>query len=467
MVTRASSYQRSEELESVVIHVARGAARRRFVLSAPLLAGGATLLGLFGFGVIGAGAYLLFRDDMLAGLLDRQTRMQYAYEDRIAAMRLRLDQLSSRQVVDQDGVEGKVQSLVLRQSQLETRAAVVAQLVEKTLGRDAGLSPAAGLAAEAAAPRRDNARVAPPAARSAPAAGGESWIGRSNKPEPQGMDLRLGHDPEPAKSADGTPLDLSALPAASDAALANAADPDLPLPARLDSLALSLDKVERDQAKRLAGVVEPAREAATRLRRAFDVAGLPVERYIARAKPRLSAGGMGGPFVSAPAGAGVFERALANAQTAVATLDGLRAALPKAPLRKPVSGEMQLTSTFGYRTDPFLGRPALHSGVDLREDYGEPVRATAGGVVTIASPNGGYGNMVEVDHGDGYATRYAHLSAILVSPGQQLAPGAVLGRVGSTGRSTGPHLHYEVRVDGEAVDPQRFLKAAAFLPVAR
>ncbi|MEK4032817.1 M23 family metallopeptidase [Methylocystis sp. IM2] len=122
-----------------------------------------------------------------------------------------------------------------------------------------------------------------------------------------------------------------------------------------------------------------------------------------------------------------------------------------------------MTSTFGYRADPFLGRPALHSGVDLRDDYGALVRATAAGVVAFAGPQGGYGNLVEIDHGGGVSTRYGHLSAIDVGPGQPVAPGAAIGRVGSTGRSTGPHLHYEVRMDGEAVDPARFLKAASAL----
>ena len=107
-----------------------------------------------------------------------------------------------------------------------------------------------------------------------------------------------------------------------------------------------------------------------------------------------------------------------------------------------------------------MGRPALHSGVDLLDDYGEPVRAAAGGTVVAAGPSGGYGNMVEVEHGSGFSTRYGHLSQIDVVPGQSVAPGAILGRVGSTGRSTGAHLHYEVRADGEAVDPARFLRAA-------
>ena len=111
------------------------------------------------------------------------------------------------------------------------------------------------------------------------------------------------------------------------------------------------------------------------------------------------------------------------------------------------------------RTDPFLGRPAMHTGIDFRGDTGEPVHATAAGKVTIAGWNGGYGKMVEIDHGNGLATRYGHLSEIDVKVGQIVRIGQVIGKIGSTGRSTGPHLHYETRIDGEAVDPQKFLRA--------
>jgi murein DD-endopeptidase MepM/ murein hydrolase activator NlpD len=97
--------------------------------------------------------------------------------------------------------------------------------------------------------------------------------------------------------------------------------------------------------------------------------------------------------------------------------------------------------------------------VDLVEEYGAPVHATAAGVVVSAGVAGGYGNMVEIDHGNGLATRYAHLSSIEVVPGQTVGFGTVLGRIGATGRATGPHLHYEVRIDGEPVDPERFLRA--------
>jgi murein DD-endopeptidase MepM/ murein hydrolase activator NlpD len=115
------------------------------------------------------------------------------------------------------------------------------------------------------------------------------------------------------------------------------------------------------------------------------------------------------------------------------------------------------------RIDPFTRGPAMHTGLDFRAERGAEVRATGPGRVTAAEYSGGYGRMVEVDHGNGVATRYAHLSAIGVAPGETVAAGAILGRVGSSGRSTGPHLHYEVRIDGEPIDPQRFLRAGARL----
>ncbi|CAJ0886976.1 hypothetical protein AMST5_03756 [freshwater sediment metagenome] len=466
-----------------ILRLSRGQRVRSYRLSPAALTGGIALVLLAVAGVAGAAAYLVFHDELLATLVDRQTRMQYAYEDRIAALRLRLDQVASRQVIDQDGVEGKVQSLVLRQAQLETRAAVVAQLVERTI-RGPGANPVSPARTESVA-QATKSPTTTIAREAAPARPAVEAIPESAKPEPQGMELRRGDadKPTPEGPAEAAPrqregaalLDAPILPRAATIAqastllqaspLSQAADPDAPIQHRLERLAHSLDRIERDQTRRLSGIVQPAVEAATRLRTAFDIAGLPVERYLAHARRKQSGAAMGGPFVAAPLDeqGAAFEKNLAVAQTAVATLDGLRRALPMTPLRKPLAGALQMSSAFGFRTDPFFGRPALHSGVDLREDLGAPVRATAAGVVTAAGPQGGYGNLVEIDHGGGLLTRYGHLSAINVVPGQQVAPGAVVGQVGSTGRSTGPHLHYEVRMDGEAVDPARFLKAASAL----
>jgi len=133
--------------------------------------------------------------------------------------------------------------------------------------------------------------------------------------------------------------------------------------------------------------------------------------------------------------------------------------LLKVPLRKPVTGEIDETSPFGVRMDPFAHEAAMHTGIDFRGEIGEPIHATAGGIVTVAGWTGGYGKMIEIDHGNGLATRYGHLSEIDVDIGQAVRTGAVIGKLGSTGRSTGPHLHYETRLNGEAVNPQKFLDA--------
>ena len=176
-----------------------------------------------------------------------------------------------------------------------------------------------------------------------------------------------------------------------------------------------------------------------------------------------AASDLGGPFVPLPAGTLTFEQDAALLQDAVLQADRLNALADKVPLRKPLPGNLDVTSTFGPRLDPFIGRPEMHTGIDFREPYGEPVHATAGGTVTVAASEGGYGTMVEVDHGNGLATRYAHLSSTSVVPGQKIETGTVVGRVGSSGRATGPHLHYETRINGDAVDPTRFLKAGARL----
>ena len=135
------------------------------------------------------------------------------------------------------------------------------------------------------------------------------------------------------------------------------------------------------------------------------------------------------------------------------------------PVRKPIIGDVDMSSPFGMRMDPFLGRAAVHTGIDLRGETGEPVHATATGKVSIAGREGGYGHMVEINHGNGLATRYGHLSAIDVKVGQFVRIGETIGKIGSTGRSTGPHLHYETRIDGEAVDPQKFLRAGIRLGI--
>lgn len=136
-------------------------------------------------------------------------------------------------------------------------------------------------------------------------------------------------------------------------------------------------------------------------------------------------------------------------------VDGPAGVAGSGPLRLPV--DAPVSSPFGPRVHPITGRQRLHAGVDLAAPTGTAIGAAAAGTVTFAGVRGGYGNLVIVDHGDGTETRYAHQHTIGVRAGQRVAPGDVLGTVGSTGASTGPHLHFEFRRDGQPVDPAPLL----------
>jgi murein DD-endopeptidase MepM/ murein hydrolase activator NlpD len=155
-----------------------------------------------------------------------------------------------------------------------------------------------------------------------------------------------------------------------------------------------------------------------------------------------------------------FAQAYLGAAAVLDQLNGLSAALDHVPLAAPVStASFDKSSGFGARVDPFTGRYAFHPGIDFAGPWGSVVHATAPGVVVFAGYRGGYGNMVEVDHGYGIHTRYAHLSAVSVRVGASVGKGAGLGRVGSTGRSTGSHVHYEVWYDNSVKNPNNFIEA--------
>lgn len=136
------------------------------------------------------------------------------------------------------------------------------------------------------------------------------------------------------------------------------------------------------------------------------------------------------------------------------------------PTEKPVAG-VEVGSHFGFRLDPITGRTALHTGLDFPSDVGTPIVAAAGGVVVVQEYHAAYGNMVEIDHGNDLITRYAHASQVFVKKGDIVKRGQKIATVGSTGRSTGPHLHFEVWVSGVPQDPQRFLAAGESIATAQ
>ena len=169
-------------------------------------------------------------------------------------------------------------------------------------------------------------------------------------------------------------------------------------------------------------------------------------------------GGVGGPFESV--GNASFKALFDSWKK----LDQLQDGVIAIPSDKPVKVNVEFTSGFGVRADPFHAGAAMHPGIDLAGSYGTPIYATADGTVIRAGWNsGGYGNLVELDHGRGITTRYGHMSAILVSAGEHVTRGEQIGRMGSTGRSTGNHLHYEVRIDNRPVNPIPFMKSTDYV----
>jgi murein DD-endopeptidase MepM/ murein hydrolase activator NlpD len=139
-------------------------------------------------------------------------------------------------------------------------------------------------------------------------------------------------------------------------------------------------------------------------------------------------------------------------------MDAMERALAAIPTSMPAA-VMMMSSGFGYRSDPFTGGGAMHNGLDFKGPMGTSILAAADGKVTSVGLQGGYGNTIEITHANGLVTRYAHLAGFNVSLGQKVERGVQIGRMGSTGRSTGSHLHFEVRLNGQAINPKKFLEA--------
>jgi murein DD-endopeptidase MepM/ murein hydrolase activator NlpD len=226
--------------------------------------------------------------------------------------------------------------------------------------------------------------------------------------------------------------------------------------------------VKSDQDRLIAEAENYAKSRAERLRIAMRLAGLNPATYSAAGQ------GLGGPLIDAKdpralaAILDVDEDFAARIRDAAMDMDDMRAlaaTTEKLPLSKPTDAGTK-SSGFGVRIDPFTGRPAIHTGLDFAGGIGTAIHVTAPGVVSFTGVRSGYGNTIEIDHGGGFKTRYAHLSAIGVRVGQHVALGERIGAMGSTGRSTGPHLHYEVWVNGRAENPDRFVKAGDYVQQA-
>jgi murein DD-endopeptidase MepM/ murein hydrolase activator NlpD len=372
-------------------------------------------LVVMGVWSIATGTYFAFREDVLTRLIGRQAEMQFAYEDRIAELRAQVDRITSRQLLDQEQFEHKLSMLLQRQATLEQRTGA--------LGGDPNATGSIR-----------------PASNALP----------SDKPikaSPISDTVIFRAPPDREARLESRELSVSTTRIASRSDVGG-------LDGMLGRISAALDKIDQRQIAALTNMEERIDTQARRMRSVLNDLGVD--------PARRAPAGLGGPFVPLKpprSGASAFDRQLYRINVARAEINQYAHTLIAVPVRKPVVGEVDMSSPFGMRLDPFLGRPAVHTGIDLRGETGEPVHATAAGRISIAGREGGYGNMVEITHGNGLATRYGHLSHIDVKVGQPVRIGDVIGRIGSTGRSTGPHLHYETRINGEAVDPQKFLRA--------
>ncbi len=159
---------------------------------------------------------------------------------------------------------------------------------------------------------------------------------------------------------------------------------------------------------------------------------------------------------------GQGDAAFSNIFGSLQRLDGAAKSAAYIPSGRPVE-KLSLTSNFGVRSDPFNGGARMHKGIDIPGPTGTPIYATADGIVSRAGWASGYGNLVQISHGNGMETRYGHMSKLIVAANSYVRRGQIIGLMGSTGRSTGSHLHYEVRVDGAAINPIPFVAGPDYL----
>ena len=247
--------------------------------------------------------------------------------------------------------------------------------------------------------------------------------------------------------------ELGELPAA-DPATANEAGDAAKTVARISALvpgAIGLAKVEQRQlafVERLTRLADARADAAeTAIRRL----GLNPRLMLAKARTA-----QGGPLLGT---ARDLDPRFAELGQSLARMGALEQGLAAVPHNLPARLEY-ISSGFGYRSDPFTGEAALHSGLDFRGPMGAPIYAAAGGRVSFAGTKAGYGNCIEITHPNGMMTRYAHMSSLRARTGETVGAGDVIGAIGNSGRSTGPHLHFEVRINDRAVNPRPFLEAS-------
>jgi murein DD-endopeptidase MepM/ murein hydrolase activator NlpD len=365
--------------------------------------------------------YIASHDELAERVFVRETEMKYAYEDRLAHLSTHLEREVTQNLVERRGFDARIAAIAARQAEIESRQAWLRAAAEQ-----AGLAGSTNsVTVVAGTPDR---RAGP---KSAPTA-------NDRKPAPfTELDLRLGGERSPSTAQ--PPRD------------------------RLSSIEGKLEATAAQEIEITKAMGQAARSRVSRLRSVLDATGLDL------APPPGAARGTGGPLVplELKPGSGPIGFLFADLGSSLSEIRRLDAIARTLPLAAPLGPEAEQTSGFGTRFDPFTRGPALHTGVDFRAETGTPARAAGAGRVLAAEYSGGYGNMVDIDHGNGVVTRYGHLTAFVVAPGERVQAGQTIGLTGSTGRSTGPHLHYEIRVAASRSIRRAFSRLASSSAAAR
>ena len=413
-IREPASFGKRREPHTIV--VSRNGKTRQFTIRPVFFSVAVCSAIMLMVGYFSATAYLVFRDDLISASFANQARVKHEYEDRIAALRTKLDRVTSRQLLDQQAIEARVQELMARQDSIGERSNRMTNLLDaaKKRGLNAAKSTGSIPIPTLKTAKTDNITTGSVIDTSkAELQIASNFQLRENSKNPYSPTLSTNFTQE-----------------------------------LFGNVAEQIGVIDNSQRAEVDQLRIAAAHKAEKITSILKSTGVRV--------PQMPKTDVGGPFVpldhSVP-----FEAHLEALESTLNHYDSITGIARKMPFANPIPGA-KISSRFGYRKDPFNGRSAMHSGMDFKAARGTPVKATGDGVVVKAGRKGGYGNVVEVKHSDGLTTRYAHLSRISVKNGQRVRLGQTIGKVGSTGRSTGPHLHYEVRQGKQARNPSNYMR---------
>jgi murein DD-endopeptidase MepM/ murein hydrolase activator NlpD len=408
------------------------------------------LLGLLGVWGAGMTFILLFGDRMSEKLLVQNSEMQDTYEQRLQAYRAEIARLSleiEQSRFDQTSVEGRVVEMGRRQRQIDARLVALKRLADLV-----GSAPTTG--APTLTPAQGTVqphRISFDAPQETP-----QTVSPESRPWAETPSAPIWRDAG-SWQADAAPqivqVQLGAPPVVEQAPTPASGEIDLFL-ARMDRVLLS---AEQSQMQILSALGRSFDGRIERTRSAMSMIGLSAEAVIQwRGRNEAILPNIVLPLSEQQT---PFGQQVARVRQNFAILYGFKPIIETLPVTRPTSTDVRYSSGFGYRIHPLLGTRRLHGGIDMAAPIGTPVRAAGSGTVQSAGWGGGYGNLVQIDHGNGLVTRYAHLSQIGVSQRQTVGRGEVIGLMGSTGASTGSHLHFETRIHGTPVNPACFILA--------